>query len=161
MNFLPGVSWVKILVYVGIVLALIGFGARMEHNRMQKKLDAVTNEYNQFKGGVAALGHAAEIAVAKQKLADIKAKERADEERKTRTARVGADVKRVRDANDAGSGRVYTAPAGSGCPETQVCFDAGEFRAASGKRREGIRGLATEGAQIEIDLNVAREWANP
>lgn len=161
MNFLPGVSLVKILVYAAIVLGLMAAGARLEHNRMQPKLDKVTAEYNQFKGGVAVLGRAATIAAEKQKLADIKAKERTDEQSKVAVASNRTAIKRVRDANDARRGGLRAAPAGSECPAAWICFDAAAFERADGERRSAVRGLADEGTEVGIRLKMAIEWANP
>ena len=61
----------RILVVLAIVAGLVGTGAYLEHGRMQKKVDAVQAAYDQFKGGVAALGKAAEIATAKKTLDDL------------------------------------------------------------------------------------------
>lgn len=162
MNFLPGVSLARIAIYAAIVLGLIGFGARLEHNRMQKKLDKVTAEYNQFKGGVAALGAAAKTAAAKKALEDVKAKERADENR----ARIAADnrraIDRMRADADRARGRgLPAAPAGSGCPAALVCYDRAALERADRERRDAIRKLADEGTAVEIDHREAVKWANP
>lgn len=161
MNLLPGVPLVKIGIYVVLVAFVFGAGVSCEHGRMQKKLDKVTNEYNQFKGGVAALGEAAKKAAERQRLADIDAKRKADENHARTTAALRADVKRLRDTNDSRRGRLPPAPAGSKCPEGQVCFDAAAFERAQRERRDAVRGLVDEGTQVSVDLDVAREWANP
>lgn len=161
MNLFPAISLTRMLVTAGIILAIAGFGARLEHNRMQKKLDKAVAEHNQFKGGVAALGRAAEIEVAKRTLADMKAKERADEESKRRDAATRATIAGLRaDADSARRGLLQARPANSECPEALVCFDADAFERANGERREAVRRLADEGTQVETDLDVAREWAN-
>jgi len=162
MNFLPSISLARIAVYAAIVLAIFGAGAYAEHKRMQPKLDKVTNEYNQFKGGVAALGQAAKTAAAKKALEDLKAKERADENAKRNTDRNRTDIARVRDAADRARGSgVPAAPPGSACPAAWVCFDAAAYERATGERRAEVRRIADKGTQVEIDHNEAIDWANP
>jgi hypothetical protein len=161
MNLLPGVSLVKIGIYAAIVAFIFGAGVSCEHKRIQPKLDKVTNEFNQFKGGVAALGRAAAERATAQARRDLLMKERADENAKAAADRNRTDIKRVRDANDSRSRGLSAAPSGSKCPASQVCFDAGEFERANGERRAAVRRLADEGTQVEIDHNEAIKWANP
>ena len=162
MNLLPGLSLVKILVYLAIVAALVGLGARLEHNRMQKKLDKAVAEHNQFKGGVAALGEAAKTAAAVKALQDIKAKERADENTKRNLERSRSDIARLRaDADRARGGRLPAAPAGSGCPAAWVCYDRAALERADRARRDSIRSAADRGTEVEINHREAVEWANP
>ncbi len=169
MNLLPGVSLVKIGIYAAIILGLVGFGARMEHNRMQPKLDKVTAEFNQFKGGVTALGRAAQLKAELQARKDLKAKELADENAKAAADRNRTDIGRMRaDADRTRGSGLPGAPAGSKCPPAQICFDVGIFESADRarrdalrQRRETVRGIADQGTQVEIDHNEAIHWANP
>ncbi len=162
MNLLPGVSLLRIGVYAALIASIYGAGAYFEHNRMQKKLDAAVAQHNQFKGGVAALGHEAAARNAKIALNDIKRKERADEEHARRTAADRRTIGRLRaDAalRDSRGGSAAPAPAGSGCPAEQVCFDRAEYQRALGAFDSGARRLADEGTQVTTDLNTARDWA--
>lgn len=163
-NLLPGVSLVRIGIYAALVAGIYGAGAYFEHNRMQKKVDAVTAEFNRFKGGVEALGRE---ALANAKLAEQMAllrKEQADEEHRKRTAALAATVRGLRaDAatRDTRGGSVPAAPAGSVCPEGQTCFDRTEYQRALGAFDRGARQLADEGTQVTIDLDIAKGWAKP
>ena len=165
------IPWVRIAFLAAIVLGLMGAGAAIEHRRMAKKLDAMTalrdaavTQYNQFKGGVAALGREAAARNATIALADLKRKERADEEHARRTADDRRTIERLRaDAarRDSRGGSVSAAPAGSRCPEGQVCFDRAEYQRAIGEFDREARRLADEGTQVTTDLNAAITWSNP
>lgn len=164
MNLLPGVSLLRLGIYAAVVAGLFGAGVYFEHGRMQKKLDAEVARHNQFVGGVAALGHQAAAENAKRALADITRKERTDAEHDRRTRAAGVTIRRLRAtaaARDSRGGSVSAAPAGSGCPEGQVCFDRAEYQRALGAFDRGTRQLADEGTQVTLDLNAAIGWANP
>lgn len=147
--------------YAILAASLFGAGAYWMHGRDVVKYDKLNAEYNQFKGGVKSLGTAAEQAAQKQRLADMKAKEYADEERTRRLALAGSTIKRLRaNADRARGSGVSAAPANSRCPEDQVCYDARAFERQRARHRDGIRQLLDEGTQVEIDLGVGIEWAN-
>lgn len=162
-NLLPGVSLVRIGIYAAIVAGIYGAGAYFEHGRMQKKLDAAVAVHNQFKGGVAALGHDAIARNAKIALQDLKKKERADEENERRTAALAGVVRGLRaDAasRDSRGGSAAPAPAASRCSEEQVCFDRPEYQRAIGAFDSGARRLADEGTKVNTDLDTAIRWAD-
>lgn len=160
MNLLPGMSLLKIGIYAAIILGLIGTGVYFEHGRMQKKLDAEVAKYNQFVGGVAALGVAAERTAALADATNARNKERADEENRKRTAAVNATIRSLRAARDDARRRLLSAaPAGSKCPDGQACFDGADFERAYGKLVGELRAIADEGTQVTTDLNTAKRWA--
>ena len=131
------------------------------HGRQQAKYEVLLAKHNQFVGGVKALGSAAEVAAAKRKLLDIKAKEYADEKNRTDLAAARTRIAKLRAArNDSRGGSVSATPAGSRCPDGAVCFDRAEYQRAVGDFTAGARRLADEGTQVSTDLNTAREWAN-
>ena len=148
--------------YAILAAGLFGAGAYWMHGRATVKYDKLNAEYNQFKGGVKSLGSAAEQAAAKRRLLDLKEKEYADAKNATDLAAARAAVARLRALaaqRDSRGGSVPAAPAGSRCPDGQVCFDRAEYQRAIGKFYTGARGLADEGTQVSTDLNTAREWA--
>lgn len=148
-------------VYALVAASLFGAGAYWMHGRATVKYDKLNAEYSQFKGGVVALGTAAEQAAAKRKLLDIKAKEYADAKTVTDLAAARGAVARLRADADRARGRgMPPAPAGSKCPEGQVCFDSALFERAERTRRESVRGLVDEGTALGVNLNIAFEWAN-
>lgn len=138
-------------------------GAFIMHDYDQKKYDSLRSEYDRFKGGVEAVGREADAKNAKIALADIKQKERADEEhaRKTAAARSTIDALRLRlDAErDSRGGFVPAAPAGSKCPDGLACYDRAELERTLREHREEVRRLADESAAVERALNTAKAWA--
>ena len=151
----------RLLGYALALTLAFGAGAKWMHGRMTDKYDKLNAEYSQFKGGVQALGSAAEQAAAKRKLLDIKAKEYADAKNVTDLAAARARIAKLRASrNDTRGGSVSAAPAGSRCPDGAVCFDRAEYQRAVGEFTAGARRLADEGTQVTTDLNTAREWAN-
>ena len=162
MNLLPALSTplMKLGAIFLFALTCSAFVGYQVHKHDLVKYEQLAAEYNQFKGGVAAIGRAANERNAKQALADLKSKERADEENVRTSTRLRADIKRLRDDNDRARGdRLPDSPAGSKCPEGQVCYDREELQRADRERRAAIRKLADEGTEIETDLNTARQWA--
>ena len=149
--------------YAILAAGLFGAGAYWMHGRATAKYDRLNAEYNQFKGGVEMAGRLAKVAADKQALADRQAKEKADEENRTALAAANARIAKLRalaaQRNSRG-GSVSAAPAGSHCPDGQVCFDRAEYQRAVGEFDSGARRLADEGAKVTVDLNTAREWAN-
>jgi hypothetical protein len=92
---------------------------------------------------------------AKKALADVKAKERSDENYRRNISRLSADLKRLRDSRPS---IVPAAPAGAPRPEL-ACFDRAELVTALRTYREGVIGLLGEGAAAVEGLDEARVWA--
>lgn len=167
-NLLPGVSTaqlavvaLKALVLAIVVAMIFGAGVYWEHERMDKVLTKERAEANQFKGGVTALGHDAEVRAAKQRLADIKAKERADEEKDRLLAGNRSTIERMRAAADAARGSLLsTAPADTRCPAGWVCYDAAELERADRERRDALRAIADKGTALILRYSTAVDWAN-
>lgn len=158
-NLLPGVSLVKILVYLAIIAGIFGAGVYVEHGRMQKKLDKVTADFNQFKGGVAALGREAAARNAKTALNDIKRKERADEENARRTAALAAAVAKLRaDADRTRGGFVSALAAAARRADKAEEFGA-KFERAYRELVQEIRAVGDDGDKAVTDLDSAKEWA--
>lgn len=86
-----------------------------------------------------------------------KEKEKIDAENKRRTAALTAERDGLR-------GQLVLAlaanPAGSKCPEGQVCFDRAELQRADGVFTERLRDLAASCTKVSIDLDSAAESAN-
>jgi len=150
---------VKLWAVALILIAVFGAGWRINGNRWDAKYQKLDGEYQQFKGGVAALGQEAKTRNAVITLDNLKAKERADEEH---TRQHGLDVSTIgrmrHDRDSAGGGTVPAAPAGSARPDL-ACFDREALKSAYGRLVERVRGGADEGTAATIDLNVAKVWA--
>lgn len=159
MNLLPGVSLLKIGVYAAIIAGLIGFGAYAEHGRMQKKIDKVVAEANQFKGGVAALGQDAIVRNAKIALQDIKRTERANEENDRRIAGLAVTVRGLRaDADRSRGGFLSAVGAAARSAEEAEKFRA-KFERAYRALVQGVRGVGDDGDAAVIGLDGAKDWA--
>lgn len=153
-DFLP-----RILLYAAIAAALAGAGAVGASKYYGSRLKALQAEYDQFKGGVEALGRAAEKRKAEIELSNKLSKEKADRENKDAASRLLADVKRLRDERDRARGSIVpSAPADSRSPDL-ACFARTELESAIGELVGQLRGISQEGDQTALSLKVAREWA--
>lgn len=153
-------AWWKPAALGVALLVAAGYGAFKMHERDQKKYDALHREFAEFRGGVAALGEAAIRQRAITEAANIRNKERADEENRKRTAAVAAAIRGLRNERDDARRRFLSqAPAGSVCPDGQVCFERADFERAYGELVDEIRALADEGTAVTIDLDTAKVWA--
>ncbi len=160
-DLIPGFTVFKAVMFLAIVAAIFGAGAYSAYSFIWPKLEAERAAFNQFKGGVAAVGLAAQAAAAKQALADLKAKERADENSKLVADRNALDIARLRADADRASGRgLPAAPAGSVCPSTLVCYDRAALERADRDLAAGIRARADSGTKVEINHREAVKWAN-
>ncbi len=146
-------------VLIGLVLAsAFGAGWKVNGDRWEKKYQTLQAEYDQFKGGVAALGEAAKVKAKKEATANKLAQRRANEQNTSTITTLRADVERLRNDRDrAGGGRVPPAPAGTIRPDL-ACFDRASLESALGKLIGDVRGLADEGSQATIDLDTGKNW---
>ena len=158
-DFLP-----RLLVYAAICAALVGAGAVGASRYYAPRLKALQAEYDQFRGGVEALGRAAIERRQKQERADQLAKEKADRE----NSRAVADFKRTIDglrlaADSSRRGELPSPPAGSSRPDL-ICLDRAEYQREDGiltqRLLQGARGLADEGSKATIDLNSGKDWVS-
>ena len=121
------------------------------------RLASCKAEFAEFKGGVEAIGKAAEKAAKDKAMQDKLFKEKADAQNTSALASLRATVKRLRDASPSGS-FVPPAPAGASRPDL-ACYSRPEYLGATGNLVEGLRRLADEGAEAAVGLNTAKEWA--
>lgn len=160
MNLLPGISLWRIAIYMGVILGLIGTGAYWEHGRMQKKLDAETAAFNQFKGGVAALGLEAEKDRLAKDTWNKLNQEKTDEENARKLADSQRATARVRaDADSARSGFVSRLAAEARRADKAEEFGAKFERAYRGLIQE-VRAVGDDGVACVIDLDSAKDWAS-
>lgn len=146
--------------YALLAAGIFGAGVYAEHGRMQKKLDAKTSEFDQFKGGVAAIGAEAARRTALTDATNHRNKERTDEENRKRAAALTAATARLRHERDDARSRVLSeAGRTPGCPDGQVCLDRAEFGRAYGELLRGVRAVVDEGDKVRVDLESARDWA--
>lgn len=159
MSFLPGISLIRIAIYATIVLGLIGMGVYWEHSRMQKKLDAKVAEFNQFKGGVDALGREARKEALEKDLWNKILKEKTDEESRSRIAALKRDTDRLRaDADRAREGFVSRLTAAARRANKAEEFRS-EFERAYRELVQEVRAVGDDGVACMIDLDAAKGWA--
>lgn len=142
-------KWVWALLIIG---ALASYGA-WEHHEVAR----ITAEYDQFKGGVTALGEQAKAAAAAKEKADQLKKDQADHENQTTIATLTTERDSLRQQR-ASSRIVPTAPAGASQPQT-ACFDRAGLESALQRFDAGASGLVGEGAEAIADLDIDRRWA--
>lgn len=123
------------------------------------RLKATKAEFSAFVATTKLAGEQAKKEAQKQTAADKRNKERSDAENKRTTDALRDATKRLRDARAVGS-YVPPAPAGAVRPDL-ACFDRAELERAIRGFDAGIQGLVDEGSQATLDLNTARQWAQP
>lgn len=150
---------VKLLAILGVML----LGVYLDrHFLTGPRYDSLRSEYATFKGGVAAAGRAALAANAEREAKEKQDKEKADAKARKRIADLDATVRQLRDdaaKRDSRGGSASEAPAGSRCPEEQVCFERAEYQRALGEFDTEARRLVDEGSKVTADLDSAAEWA--
>jgi hypothetical protein len=156
----PVLPWGRLAIAGAALVVSAAAGAWWIHGIDQKKYDKLNAEYASFQGGVAALAEDARQRAARTDATNARNKERADEENRKRAIAVAATVRKLRaDADDARRRFLSEAPAGSKCPDGQVCFDAAEFERAHGDLVARVRAGADEGTAMTLDLDTAKAWA--
>ena len=152
-------NW-RLLAFAGL-LAVVGVQT-WRLDRSQSAYASLRAEYEQFQGGVRALGEKAKADAALREAADKLKKEKADAEN-ARTRRDLAGLydayRKLRDSRThSGGGLVPPAAAGSASPAT-AAFDRSALDRALSGFDSGVTGLLEEGDKAIADLNTAREWA--
>lgn len=159
MPVLNPLAW-RLIVYGGLILAAMGWTAYEVYGHEERKVQAVKDELATFKGGVAALGLAAEKRTKEENAASLKRKQDADKENADSARRDTALIASLRAAAaKRTNGRfVPSAPATSRSPNL-ACFDRPELESAIRGLVGEVRGLVDEGSKSALDLNTARIWA--
>lgn len=147
-------------VALGLLCAsLIGFGAFKMHAHDKIKYDELKQEYANFKGGVEALGRAAEKQTAARIAADKLNKETTDANHAKTLAALRADNQRLLNARSSRSILpASTATAGS-VEASTIRFDRGLLDDAIRRLDAGVSGIAEQGDEARLSLNVARQWS--
>lgn len=151
--------WPRLLLYGAICAALVGFGAAGAAKYYGPKLRALQSDFDQFRGGVEALGRAAEKRARETDEANRKRKVSADDENRRSTDKLLADNRRLRDERDRARGSFVPSPAPDSRSPDLACFDRNLLEQAIGRLVGSVRGLAQEGDQSALDLTSARQWA--
>ena len=153
-----GLTWVKPLGILLVVLGIAGAGAYANGVRWEGKYDKLAAEFSTFKGGVAALGEAAAKAAAEKAANDAKLKAKADNENKRAVSDLRATVARLRlEADRARGSYVPAAPTGAARPDL-ACFDRAALESALRELVAEVRGFVDEGAEATVNLNAAKLW---
>jgi hypothetical protein len=145
-----------------VLVAAAAAGAFKMHEHDQIAYNALADEFSRFKGGLEALGLAAEKRAKEQADRDKADKENTDAENKAARARDADTIARLRSdaaARDSRGGSVSPAPGGSKCPDGQTCFDRAEYQRALGEFDSEARRGADEGTSVTTDLDSAKTWA--
>lgn len=155
MPFFSGLTARVVMAGLALVIAFLA-GVHWESKKTAKAAAA----FEAYKSQVAGAAAERKAADARQALADLKAKERADENQNRRAARQRDRIVELRVDTDH---RYEPAPAAAPsavCPEGLACFDRDAFERARRDLVEGLRRLADEGTAVENALRTAREWAD-
>ena len=159
-DFLP-----RILLLGAICAALVAAGAVGASRYYAPRLKALQAEYDQFRGGVEALGKAAAQRAKETDEANRKRKEIADVQAvkaKRDLDGLYAAYVGLRDSRRPGSGVLPEAPGTPGDPD-RICFSrSGLDRGldeALGLLRSGSAPILRRGDEAVSGLKLAREWA--
>lgn len=150
--------WIVLAV---LLVGAAAFGGSVVYRHMDAKLRALQSDFDVFRGGVAALGKAAEIRAKETEAANQKRKELADaQSAKTKRDLAGLydAYQRLRDQRDASGGILSgTRPAAGSAERTDL--DTGAANRALSAFDAGVTGLLREGDEGIGKLNDARAWA--
>jgi hypothetical protein len=139
------VGWIAV---AGGAALLLSWGAVYVQTQ---RLDAAEGEIAAFR----AVSKAQEEVNRKKAEGDAKLKKEKDDEAKRKLAAADARYKRLLDS----SGRIsLPTPEPSGSPDL-ACFDRTQFLGAINGFLAEVAGLAHEGDQKAIGLDIARQWA--
>jgi hypothetical protein len=160
-DFLP-----RLLLIGAICAALVGAGAVGASKYYAPRLKALQSDFDQFRGGVEALGKAAAQKAKETDEANRKRKETADAQAvkaKRDLDGLYAAYVGLRDSKrNAGSGVLPETPGTSGDPD-RICFSrSGLDRGldeALGLLRSGSAPILRRGDEAVTGLKLAREWA--
>jgi len=130
----------------------MGIGLEVQTSR----LETCQTDFRTFKLQTKLIGEAAEKEAKAKEAQDIKLKERTDADHKTTIARLGRDLKRVRD-NNASRSLVPAAPAGSR-DSSAACFDRGQLGLALSGFERAVEELIGTGAEAVAGLDSAKAW---
>ena len=138
----------NIAIYIVIAVLVGGYVWHCEKGK---------REHAVFVSNVERLGKEAKAAAELKAAADLKAKEKADAEAKRLHADNTALAQRLRDAR-ARSGVLPPAAPTAKRPDL-ITFDRAELERAIQFLDAGVWGIAKEGDEARIDLDVAKRWA--
>jgi hypothetical protein len=147
-----------ITLYAAIGAAVVIFGLSVALRVQTHRLEAVSQEYERFKGVTEALGNIYKAKAATTKAAYEANTKRTNDAHKKSTATLNADIDGLRKQLNSGSGGVSSVPVNPQRPEL-ACFDRQELDTAIRRYQSGILEIAGKGAQATLDLDSAKEWA--
>jgi hypothetical protein len=156
----------RILVLAAICAALVGVGAALAAKHYAPKLKQLQSDFDTFKGGVEALGKAAEKRTKEVNEANAKRKKDADAENgKTKRDLAGLYLayQRLRDQRaNAGSGLLPKprpdAPSPDRITLDRAALDRG-LAEADGVLQSGAAKILLRGDQAITNLDTAKRWA--
>jgi len=154
--FLP-----RLLLVGAICAALVGLGGVLAHRYYAPKLEAEKRAFAEFRGGVEALGRAAEKRARETDEANRKRKELADAQAvkaKRDLDGLYAAYVGLRDSRNPGS-RILPQPASGAGSAEGIAFDRTALDNALSSFDRGVTGLLREGDEALGSLRIAREWA--
>lgn len=145
-------------VLAALILGLLlGFSAAWKWQ--SSRVDAITAEYKGFIEAAQALGDAAQKEAAEREARDKVNKTKADNENKLTLDTLRADIKRLRNAR-ASSNYLPSAAPGASHPEL-ACFDRAELESAVQRFDDEVTAIVSEGDEARVNLDTARQWAQP
>ena len=155
-DFLP-----RLLLLAAIAAALVGFGAITMHKHDAAVLADLQRQYSEFKGGVEALGKAAEKRKAEIELSNKLTKEKADRENAAAVAALRSTIAGLQSerAKRGSAGGFVSQPAPDALGLRIACYDSAKLDDALRKLDSGVQGLVDEGSKAVTDLDSARRWA--
>jgi len=155
-DFLP-----RLLLCAAIAAALVGFGAVGASKYYAPRLKALQSDFDQFRGGVEALGKAAAQKAKETDEANRKRKQDADKENAAAVAALRSTIAGLQSerAKRGSAGGFVSQPAPDALGLKLACYDSAKLDDALRKLDSGVQGLVDEGSKAVTDLDSARRWA--
>ena len=158
MPILSPLVW-RLILYASVALALVMFGGGVVYKHEHALLVLKQSELDTFKGGVAALGKAAQDRTKAENSTNQKRKQDADKENIAAMALANRTITSLRRDADRARGSFVPGPSPTAKRPDLACFDRTELESAIRGLVTEVRGFVDEGGKATLDLNTARIWA--
>lgn len=146
--------WMKVLIAAAMFIAG-GLSMHVVDNISYSKLAA---KHATFVAEVKVTGEQAKKEAAARAALEKKQKENSDADHKRAVAGLTAQLERMRNERNSGSGGLRAPETPPGSPDG-TCLDPAQLAGALRRLDEGVLGLLGEGAKAQAELDSVKRWA--
>lgn len=152
------------VIAAAVVIGGLALALKVQSSRLSSEQTAHAETKGKFQAFVAEtkrIGEEAQKKADATRIADQKAKEKADAENKDLRGKLAVAARQLRDYRTGAGRNILPAhKAGSPSPET-ITFDRAKLDRALQDFIDGTERLAVQGAEGIADLDTAKKWASP